>query len=60
MKVLDISSSQFAGVLNKKYPPEGTFSDGVNIIYGPNESGKTTMVNLLSKILFQAVSIDKR
>jgi uncharacterized protein YhaN len=60
MKILNISSGQFAGVLNKVYPPEGSFSDGINIVYGPNESGKTTMVNLLSRLMFQSVNIDRR
>ena len=60
MNILNISSGQFAGVLNKAYPPEGSFSDGINIVYGPNESGKTTMVNLLSRLLFQSVNIDRR
>ena len=60
MKLLNINCGQFAGILKQRYPAEGTFSDGINIIFGPNESGKSTMVSLLSRTLFQTVNIDKR
>ena len=60
MKLLNINCGQFAGILNQRYPSEGAFSDGINIIFGLNESGKSTMVHLLSRTLFQAVAIDKR
>ena len=41
MKIKSVSCRQFAGLRNLK-PVQ--FQDGLNIIYGPNESGKSTLV----------------
>ena len=49
MKIKKVSTRQFAGIHNK----EIEFDDGINIVYGKNESGKSTIVNLISKTLFQ-------
>ena len=56
MKIKKVSTEQFAGIRGK----EITFSDGVNIVYGKNESGKSTLVNLISGILFKNAKIDGR
>lgn len=56
MKIKKISCTQFAGVNDR----DVAFTDGVNVIYGKNESGKSTLVNLLSRILFQDVNLDRR
>lgn len=49
MKIKKISCTQFAGVRDR----DVTFTDGINVIYGKNETGKSTLVNLLSRTLFQ-------
>lgn len=49
MKIKKISCTQFAGVRDCSVSLDG----GVNVIFGKNESGKSTLVNLLSRTLFQ-------
>lgn len=56
MKIRNISCTQFAGVRDRNVP----FADGINVIYGKNESGKSTLVNLLSRTLFQNAKLDRR
>ena len=56
MKLKKVSTEQFAGIRNK----EISFADGVNVVYGKNESGKSTLVNLISGILFKNAKIDGR
>jgi len=56
MKLRNISCSQFAGVCDMSV----SLSDGINVIYGKNESGKSTLVSLISRTLFQNPHIDKR
>lgn len=50
MKIRELYSEQFAG-LHLDDPIR--FTDGVNVVYGKNESGKSTLVNLISRTLFQ-------
>ncbi len=56
MKIKNISCTQFAGIRDRSI----SFSDGINVICGRNESGKSTVVNLISRTLFQNAHIDRR
>lgn len=56
MKIKNISCTQFAGIRDRNI----NFDDGINVIYGKNESGKSTLVNLISRTLFQNARIDGR
>ena len=56
MKIRELSCEQFAGLTDKTV----SFEDGINVVYGKNESGKSTLVNLLSRTLFQEAGIDAR
>ncbi|MGN1344821.1 MAG: ATP-binding protein, partial [Traorella sp.] len=56
MKIKNISCSQFAGIRNQSF----SFRDGINLIYGKNESGKSTLINLISRTLFQNARLDGR
>lgn len=56
MKIKKISCSQFAGMRDKSV----SFSDGINVVFGMNESGKSTLVNLIFRTLFQNARLDGR
>lgn len=56
MRIDRVTSESFAGV--RDFNVE--FKDGVNIVYGKNEAGKSTLVNLISRTLFQNARIDGR
>lgn len=56
MKITSISCTQFAGVRDRSV----ALDDGINVIYGKNESGKSTLVNLISRTLFQNARLDRR
>lgn len=49
MKIKKVSTEQFAGIRDR----EVDFGDGINVVFGENESGKSTLVNLISRTLFQ-------
>ena len=49
MKIRSVSSSQFAGIRNR----QAEFADGLNLVIGENESGKSTLADLIYQILFQ-------
>ncbi len=56
MKIRKVSCEQFAGLRDV----EVTFDDGINVVYGKNEAGKSTLVDLISRTLFQNTKIDRR
>lgn len=56
MKIKKVSTEQFAGIRDR----EVSFDDGINVVFGKNESGKSTIVNLISRTLFQDAKTDRR
>ncbi len=56
MKIREVSCGQFAGITDKSV----SFGDGINVVFGANESGKSTLASLISRTLFQDVKVDKR
>lgn len=56
MRIKNVSCTQFAGVRDSNV----TFTDGINVVYGKNESGKSTLVNLMARTLFQNAMLDRR
>lgn len=56
MKITKIACEEFAGIRDKSVALES----GINVICGKNESGKSTLVNLISRTLFQNVKLNKR
>ena len=56
MKIKKIECDQFAGINDKTID----FNDNINILYGKNESGKSTILELLHALLFQKASLNKK
>jgi len=56
MKITKITLSPFGGLANK----ELELNDGVNVIVGPNEAGKSTIFNAIQKVLFTPSKLKKR
>lgn len=56
MRIKEVACQQFAGIQNRRVSLE----PGINVVFGPNESGKSTLVNLISRTLFQNAKIDGR
>ena len=56
MKIVNVSCEQFAGVRDRSI----ALTDGINVVYGKNESGKSTLVNLISRILFQDSNVGEK
>lgn len=56
MKIKSISCTQFAGIRDCNL----SFTEGINVICGANESGKSTTANLIARTLFQKAKIDRR
>lgn len=48
MKIKSLSLKPFAGITDKKVE----FSPGLNVILGPNEAGKSSLLNALKTVLF--------
>jgi energy-coupling factor transporter ATP-binding protein EcfA2 len=55
MRILQAQCDQFAGIKNRSY----TFSDGINVIVGDNEGGKSTLIELIYRVLFQNPKLNK-
>ena len=47
MKLIKIKLNAFAGVINKSY----IFNEGLNVIKGPNEGGKSTLIKAIQSAL---------
>lgn len=56
MKLEQISSEQFAGVQDQSV----SFADGMNVVLGDNESGKSTMISAMFHGLTTPVKLDRR
>ena len=56
MKIKRISCEQFAGLVDQDIQ----FDDGLNLVVGANESGKSTLIDLIYHMFFQDCVIDNR
>jgi len=56
MKIKSVKCGQFAGLRDF----EQSFTNGINLVYGKNESGKSTLVNLISRTFFQETKLNKK
>ncbi len=56
MKIKRVECDQFAGLTGK----EISFSDGLNLWIGENETGKSTVAELIYHLLFRDIKLDKR
>ena len=55
MIIKNVSCGQFAGIRDKNI----SLSEGLNILLGANETGKSTLVDLIYRLLFQDVKVRK-
>lgn len=56
MIIKKYSTRQFAGIRNKDFQ----FEENLNVILGPNEAGKSTMVNGIVSTLFNSIKVGDR
>lgn len=53
MKINSVSCDQFAGLIEK----DVDFEPGLNLLIGPNEAGKSTLLDLIYHMFFQQVKL---
>lgn len=51
MQIVSINIEEFGGIKNKKIE----FKPGINVIYGQNEAGKTTIKNSIDACLYSFI-----
>ena len=56
MIIIKIKLNPFGGLINRSI----NFENGLNVIIGPNETGKSTIFNAVQKVLFTPVKLNKR
>ena len=56
MQIKSFHTNQFAGIKNKDIH----FKDGINVLYGNNETGKSTVLSAIYHTLFTSSKLDKR
>lgn len=56
MRINEVKCEQFAGLMDRSV----RFSPGLNLLIGPNESGKSSLVELLYQLFFHDHVIDRR
>lgn len=56
MKIKEVSTRQFAGIKNKNIQ----LDEGLNLLVGKNETGKSTIIQLIYQILYRNSNLDKR
>ena len=56
MRLIKLILNPFAGSLNKCYD----FERGINVIYGHNEAGKSTIMNALLLVLLTRTDLQQR
>ncbi len=56
MYIQEVSCDYFAGLSHKNL----VFTPGVNVIFGPNEAGKSSILQLIASLLFQHANINKK
>ena len=55
MKLIQLHLHPFAGTVNRTY----NFENGLNVIFGDNEAGKSTMVKALLLSLLESTDLTK-
>ena len=53
MNIKSVKTRQFAGIKNK----EVEFEDGLNVLVGNNETGKSTMIELIIRLYIETLSL---
>lgn len=56
LKISELRCERFAGLRDRDY----RFEDGLNLLIGANESGKSTLVDLIYSLFFQDARLDGR
>ena len=56
MNIKSVKTRQFAGIKNREIALE----DGLNLLVGKNESGKSTMIDLIYQMLYRDTNMKKR